>query len=223
MNSNSKKKNVRVYHFLSAKYGLEGLQEKHIKVARLLELNDPFEFCCFDFSFRTLRENMGELKRQMSVEMGFICCSRSFSNPVQWAHYAQKHKGVCLGFDIYEDLCMPVTYVSERINIDDLIRSGASEEEIFFAMISTKFDHWRYEDEVRFPVHFKKSKPCDEMVFYKIGPVLKLKQVILGCDSDFTKSEVLEAIGGCGEGVEILKVRPDYKKFKMVIDDGVEY
>ncbi|MBW3503334.1 DUF2971 domain-containing protein [Pseudomonas sp. NKUCC02_KPG] len=216
----SEVKKVRVYHFLNAKYGIEGLQQRRLKVARLLELNDPFEFCCFDFSEKGFRDDMSGFKKIMAAGMGFICCSRSYSSPVQWAHYANKHKGICLGFDVDEDLCLPVNYVSERMDVNSPSNLIASEQEIFMTMISTKFDHWRYEDEVRFPVHFHQDIPLAEKVFYSIGSVLQLRQVIVGCDLNIKMSEVLDAAKGYGGEVEVLKVRPDFRTYKMVVDSS---
>ena len=34
---------MRVYKFLNAKYGLEALKNRRLKIARISDLNDPFE------------------------------------------------------------------------------------------------------------------------------------------------------------------------------------
>jgi hypothetical protein len=49
--------------------------------------------------------------------------SRSWENPVLWSHYAEGHKGVCLGFDVKEELLEEVKYADEllkaRLNDSD--------------------------------------------------------------------------------------------------------
>ena len=34
---------------------------------------------------------------------GLLCFSRHWYSPALWAHYADNHKGMCLGFDIPDD------------------------------------------------------------------------------------------------------------------------
>ena len=40
---------------------------------------------------------------------------------MQWAHYADGHKGLCLGFDISDHLLAEVNYVDERLPVDDFV------------------------------------------------------------------------------------------------------
>jgi hypothetical protein len=35
---------MRLYHFLNAEYGLLNIRHRRLKIARINELNDPFEF-----------------------------------------------------------------------------------------------------------------------------------------------------------------------------------
>lgn len=35
---------MRLYHFTSQKFGLLALKDRRLKIARINELNDPFEF-----------------------------------------------------------------------------------------------------------------------------------------------------------------------------------
>ena len=38
---------MKLYHFINACWGLSDLEEQHLKVSRMNELNDPFEFKLF--------------------------------------------------------------------------------------------------------------------------------------------------------------------------------
>ena len=112
---------MRLYHFLNERYGLEDLREKRLKIGRIMELNDPFEFMGADLSDRSFRESMEKTKRDLSEKLGILCFSEIWNHPVQWAHYADGHKGLCLGFDIPDHLLAAVNYVDERLPVDRFV------------------------------------------------------------------------------------------------------
>ena len=53
---------MRLYYFTNAEYGLSDLREKHLKIARIDQLNDPFEFMGADLSNDDLRKEIEALK-----------------------------------------------------------------------------------------------------------------------------------------------------------------
>jgi hypothetical protein len=85
---------------MNAKFGLQAIRRQRLKIARITELNDPFEFLQVASANPKTRARYQYVKRALSAYMGLLCFSESWRNPVQWSHYAQSHKGVCLGFDI---------------------------------------------------------------------------------------------------------------------------
>ena len=116
-----KKAAMRVYHFINTQYGLQVLLERRLKIARAHELNDPFEFMGMDLSEDTLREAMESMKDYYDRALGILCFSERWDNPVQWAHYADGHKGLCLGFDIPDEALTEVNYVDERMSVDEFL------------------------------------------------------------------------------------------------------
>ena len=54
-------------------------------------------------------------KKEMEQSYGILCFCRTKRNPVLWSHYADKHKGMCLGFDVRDDSLNAVKYVSRRL------------------------------------------------------------------------------------------------------------
>ena len=112
---------MRVHHIINQAFGLEDLREKRLKVARISELNDPFEFAAVDLSDTEFRQAWELMKQSMSNDYGLLCFSRSWSNPVLWAHYADKHRGLCLGFDIPDELLKKVEYTDERVRSAEFI------------------------------------------------------------------------------------------------------
>jgi hypothetical protein len=135
---------MRVYHFLNQAFGLKDLRERRLKIARIMELNDPFEFLGVDLSDRDFRKAMKATKKELSKTKGILCFSKNWNNPVQWGHYADKHKGLCLGFDVPDHRLSKVDYVEER-----LAHNGKIDESLMLKFLATKFSHWRYEEEYR--------------------------------------------------------------------------
>lgn len=200
---------MRVYHFLNEQYGLKDLEERRLKIARIMELNDPFEFLGVDLTNRDLRKVLKETKSELSKSNGLLCFSRDWTNPLLWGHYADKHKGVCLGFEVPDDHLAEVEYVSERLPMPAEI-----DEPFMKKLLLTKFDHWRYEEEYRAYVSI--TDEIDGYYYANFSDSLKLKQVIVGDQSRITRAQISEALGELAMGVEAFKARAAFKSFEVV-------
>ena len=69
------------------------------KISRFCDLNDPFELIPFDLSNEDQRDALIHTRKELS-DVGLLCFSFKWLNPLLWAHYADKHKEICLGFDL---------------------------------------------------------------------------------------------------------------------------
>ena len=153
---------MRLYHFINAQYGLEDLREQRLKIALIMELNDPFEFLGVDLSKRESCKVMEKIKEDLSKICGILCFSKSWDNPVQWSHYADGHKGLCLGFDIPDDpgLLAKVKYAGKRL--PNKFLSGAED---IYARLSRAMNDYigqpksREEFEVRKAAFLKERYP----------------------------------------------------------------
>ena len=208
---------IRLYNFSGTRFGLENVKMRRLKISRLMQLNDPFEMAGVDFATKELRYSFQKLKEYYADHLGLICFSRSYKNPVQWAHYAEQHKGGCLGFDVQSSLCSSVEYVQERL----YLRAFAGQDEmdlpkLLAALWRTKFSHWSYEEEVRLMLMLDKFSPEGDFYFHPMDGRLRLRQVIVGCESKFSRSQVYDALGAECDDVEVFKVRPAFKTFKIV-------
>src|SRR6266853_3861048 len=139
---------MRVYHFLSAQYALKNLYEHRMKISTVTDLNDPFELLCFNLENMCDREGFATAIEEFSRRFGVLCFSRSWSNPLLWAHYSDKHKGICLGFDVLlDDALKEVILTRERLPAPQCredFNDALAQQWLF-----TKFEDCRYEDEVR--------------------------------------------------------------------------
>ncbi|WP_447724001.1 DUF2971 domain-containing protein [Sphingomonas koreensis] len=189
------------------------IRSRRIRLSRLKSMNDPFELLAVEASDKLTRAFLRSNRDQVHETTGFICFSKSWRNPVQWGHYAERHKGLCLGFDVNDDHLSPVHYAPARVpalefraiveaeDLDGLRRIG-----------TTKYDHWHYEDEVR-SLHMLSDPEPDGVAF---GPDLALREVMVGANNTIlTRKELTGAVNGLGQ-VRLTKVRPSFKEFKMV-------
>ena len=91
---------MRAYKFLDSHFGLKTLYEKRLKQSRVNELNDPFELTPFDLTDLAIRNAFIQTREDLCKEKGVVCFSSGWRDPVIWAHYSDKHRGLCLGFEI---------------------------------------------------------------------------------------------------------------------------
>ncbi len=106
---------MRVYKFLDANFGMKSLREKRLKISLLEDLNDPFELLPFEMTSKKRRQEMNQARKQWSSMHGMLCFSSSWHDPVIWAHYSDKHRGLCLGFEIPRQTGEKVKYAPKRL------------------------------------------------------------------------------------------------------------
>ena len=205
---------MRVYYFTSLEYALDDLRRRRHKVARLDDLNDPFELLAVELSSPTLRRKYHGVVARVAKKFGVVCFSRRWSNPVLWSHYAEKHRGICLGFDMPDSLPLEMSYTAKRLPTDvtEALTDETRGMEIVQTLLTTKFEGWRYEDEVRAVVNLNLKSPDPEngLFFANFDTDLVLKEIILGtrCDiqrfltqmcARFSPQQVSHAVErGCG-------------------------
>lgn len=200
---------MRLFHFLNEEYGLKDIRERRIKIARIAQLNDPFEFLGVELSDREHRISLSRTKARLSEKHGLLCFAKNWHNPVLWSHYAGNHRGLCLGFDIPDNLPRQVSYVNSRFNWPSVI-----DESFMVQLLFTKFSHWSYEDEYRIYTNLEDS---DGGLYYAdFGDMLSVKQVIVGAASNVTRAQLADALGNLSKSVEVFKARAAYKSFRVV-------
>ena len=106
---------MRAYHLVNEQFGMDDLVKKRLKIATLKDLNDPFELFAVSLTDSAVRRAFRKMKDELSRTRGLLCFSRDWHNPVQWSHYADRHWGLCLGFDVSDESVGSVTYSSKRI------------------------------------------------------------------------------------------------------------
>lgn len=178
-----------------------------------MELNDPFEFLAVDLSDQGFRKVMEKTKSKISKTNGILCFCKTWTHPILWGHYADKHKGICLGFEVASTLINEIEYVPQRFNKPDVL-----DEAFMKKLLLTKFCHWEYEQEYR--VYVGLTDETDGLYFADFSENLSLKSVIVGAQSEITRAEISQALGSLRGNVEVFKARAEFKSFKVERDEN---
>ena len=201
----------RAYHFVSLHYGLDDLRRRHLKISRLDDLNDPFELWAIAQPDHRIRQALKATKAQMATQFGLLCFSRDWHNPLLWSHYADKHRGLALGFDVDEHIPKPVTYRRTRPVLTTIDTKVAK------WLLFTKYADWSYEYEARIFTSLEDQELKTGLYFANLSEQLILREVIAGPLCTTTERELREAAGSA-EGVKFTRARLAFKTFRVVTD-----
>jgi hypothetical protein len=204
---------MRVYHFLSESNGLDDLRRRRLKIATIEAANDPFELSSVALDTPARKKAWGDFKMQMTLRFGFLCFSRDWHNPVQWSHYADRHRGLCLGFDIPDALAMPVKYRKTRYKAALL---DHFDDALAKMILTTKYKHWEYEQEVRIFADLDERDPDSGMYFKEFDEEMVLREVIVGHRAMLTRKDVASALGSLASGVKAFRATLALHSYSMV-------
>jgi hypothetical protein len=188
------------------------MQEQRLKISEIGSLNDPFDLLPFDLSDPAERQWIVDSRKRIGKKSGLLCFSQHWQSPVLWAHYAENHRGLCLGFDVPDDLQRSVDYVDHPLPLRALSPKTLADQ-----MAYTKYDGWHYENEIRMAVTLQEKD--GKYYYYGCDEVLKLVEIILGAKCWLPKRRILQTLGSHQSGILIKKVRAAFNEFKMVEDE----
>ncbi|WP_170405093.1 DUF2971 domain-containing protein [Ruegeria arenilitoris] len=206
---------MRVYKFYPAKWGLEALSKRRLKVSPIDELNDPFEYLSLDLGDKSVRAWAKQFRNLVSKENGIISFSRNWYQPLMWAHYADSHKGLALGFEVPDRLLFEINYVEDRIKpASDVDNSKSSLQGLIHQLLRTKHKEWSYEDEYRLVRPLENCVSEDGKFFAAFNEITVLKEVVIGARYEASNSERLYSELK-SEGVTFQTARAEFKGFRM--------
>lgn len=208
---------MRVYHFVSQKYGIDDLKRRRLKVSAVDALNDPFEFLGGTHPNPNIRAALRMSKSVFNAFFGLICFSRNWTDPLQWSHYADSHRGLCLGFDVPDVLLKPVRYRKLRLKVDWAILKSGGRQALaeLERLLTTKYDHWRYEEEVRTFVSLGDCRTVRGKHFLEFSELMLLREVIIGHRCTMNSQELSGLLDGNFAHVTVSKARMASGSFKM--------
>jgi hypothetical protein len=209
---------IRLYHLTSAEHAVSDIALGRLKVARFSDLNDPFELIAANFREREVRNVIRGFKAAFDAQSGLLSFSEDWADPVLWSHYASRHRGICLGFNVPRDLVQEVHYEDERIRaeldvIDDPTQLPADLKQ---ALLCTKFRHWEYEHEYRRFIPLDSAIEEGRLHFVPFGPDLALAEVILGPECILELQTVRNLVASRYVDALVYKSRLAFKFFHVV-------
>lgn len=168
---------MAVFYKYTSNFGVNYFKNPTVKISIPYYLNDPFESETGDNLISVIESaviNENEYMPRDSIKSalnsllnsnGIFSVSETPRNPLMWAHYADQHKGLCIGFndDIFSEMKKPednsigfLEFKPVKVNYDNyrFDRQAIFDAEtiVFDAVkkhLLTKSDEWIYEKEHR--------------------------------------------------------------------------
>jgi hypothetical protein len=210
----------RAYYITTSDHALSNIIFRRLKVARFSELNDPFELLGMNLGGVRDRIRVQESKKKFDADNGLVCFSEDWLDPVLWSHYAAKHHGVALGFDLVK--AFDVEYRKERD--ESLLPIGvgnkAEDTVVQSVLFTTKFESWKYEREWRILVPLRTAVSEGNLHFFAMGDNVLLREVILGSLCTLPFDRVRELVNTHHTNVVTIKSRMADKFFSIVPDEN---
>jgi hypothetical protein len=206
----------RLYYLTGPDHAISNIVFSRLKISRFPELNDPFELLGQNFSDKDVRKLIRDHRDSLNDKIGMVCFSEDWTDPVLWGHYAAKHRGVALGFDVKVSLAEEVKYSSQRLK--QKIPSGSKEitPKLKDLLLYTKFESWSYEREWRLVHELDKAESEGSLYFLPINKSVKLVEVILGSLCDFNLSKIRKLVDNHHADVMTYKARLAYRSFRII-------
>ncbi|HIF6309657.1 TPA: DUF2971 domain-containing protein [Raoultella ornithinolytica] len=125
------------------------------------DIYSEFSFGQYDYNIQTIESALANAIGNIILSgynRGVLSLSKKDSCPLMWAHYADNHKGLCLGYSIPERAAKhirPISYTSEfrEIKISQIRRMLDGDKkakiEIERDIFLRKAKSWKYEEEWR--------------------------------------------------------------------------
>jgi hypothetical protein len=218
---------MRLYHYLESKHALDDIRRRRLKVSRIDDMNDPYEWNVVYSDDEESQLALERTQRTAVEKYGVLCFSRSWNNILMWSHYGDKHKGICLGFDVLDEFTGAIEYVEDVLVVGDIMQrdasTGESRREEYKGIIDrsswAKYRGWRYEEEVR--MHGERRQMDEEtgMYFVNFDERLKLREVIAGARFPMSKKPIEDALKGYSEDVKIVKAGRSPRRFEIIVDE----
>lgn len=209
---------MRLYYLTSAQHAIANIALRRIKISRFADLNDPFELLGVNLANKRSRAQFRKLKERINANTGLICMSKAWKSPLMWGHYADKHRGICLGFDVDDARAEEVEYKSSLEQSDLDLETHHPPKDFTKELMRTKFSDWRYEEEVRVFVELKDKCVEGGLYFESFSESLVLKEVILGPECPVSRDLIVELISVLYPkgGVDVKMARIAFTRFEVL-------
>ncbi|WP_429185921.1 DUF2971 domain-containing protein [Aeromonas veronii] len=187
---------MEILYKYSDYYGMKSINDPALRLSPTAILNDPFENRLNEEVINNIKEKislkglgfdvnpnfpkhfetsflMQRINEQID-DYGIVSLSETPRNLLMWAHYANEHKGICIGYkrNLFESLPDQISnyisnaesYTPVKVNYDNIRPQVISDnrpdldkvKSYVLQQLTTKSDDWMYEKEHRciIPIHW---------------------------------------------------------------------
>lgn len=145
-----------------------------------------------------------------------FCFADRYDNPLMWAHYSNKHQGICVEYELGlsdENLIanlFPVEYQTKRPTLTKKIFDDQKINNFIMSCITTKSSYWKYEKEWRVLL------PNNDILINDNFKSPKIIRVFFGVNiSEKKYNEISTKIHEFDNNIECIKMKMHYKEYKI--------
>ncbi|PSV29284.1 DUF2971 domain-containing protein [Photobacterium sp. GB-72] len=175
---------------------LSCLINNEIWASKPTEFNDPFDsILTIDFENKKINSLFNEYVEHKAIS----CFSKNMDNILMWSHYADCHRGFCIGIDCLElensKIMVEVKYSESFLEVDNdtFLHSnkigGINEE--WQRILTQKYDDWKYEEEVRLILQLNDSNAKGKLFCLPDGAI---KEIYFGCNMNEKNKNTIRKI-----------------------------
>ena len=218
---------MRLYHYLEARWALDDIRRRRIKFSKIDEMNDPYEWKSVFSGHQASQSALKEAERTALGRFGALCFGTCWNNILMWSHYGDRHKGICLGFDVADGFAQNVRYVRDVLPVGDItyindatkVTDRGIYEEIIDRSFYVEYDGWQHEAEMRIHGECKEKDEETGHYFMNFEARLKLKEVIAGARFPLSKRPIEDALEGYSDDVRIIKAGRSDERLEIIVDE----
>lgn len=180
-----------------------------------------------DSSFEVATDGLNEMYERIDRHFGITCFSKKSDIALMWSHYANKHKGFVIEYDLtnltVEDaeklsFMLPVKYDNKRPRLDvynlQKFKDSSGNPDVMDLAVNTLFEvlfvkakEWNYEKEIRVITYI--SDESDRSISFNY-----IKSIILGVNASEYVTELISNL--CREkGYNLLKYELHEDEYKL--------
>lgn len=234
----SRRHKMRVYYYFNpakkgeghAKENIEVLEDilekRRIKISRIAQLNDPFDFQV-SFDSTTPEGYVSGFRnkfKQIDNNLGIVCFSVDATNVLMWSHYANKHQGLVLGLDVDDNALTQVDYlpIAPRVIPNGGSCKGCSHRfaGLMNAVMRTKAVDWAYEKEWRLILDYSNRENIQEEkdgTRYYLLPPNSIREIFIGLRSKIKSKDVFSCLHRRGlDKVSVYEMKQAFDGYSLV-------
>jgi hypothetical protein len=195
-------KNITHYeyikYFYNAKY-IEPLYERFVKDYSSTNISyDSFKIFAkknkniINSIIDTQNNVLNNFKIEVNKIVGVCCFSLNPLSNLMWSHYADSHRGVCIGFKyniLQNNVRAKVNYQKSKLKLPSFFMElgEADKNQHIRNVLFTKSKEWKYENEYRIITELKNCKTeniKDLLYYYHELDVSDIQEIIFGFKCD---------------------------------------